>query len=439
MPLPVQYPTLIQRVEAILQDQSLVGAHVGINICDSSNKVIFGRNAEQRFVPASNQKIITALMAFEVLGPLFRGSTQFWKNGDRVDVRTTGDPSLSIEQLKQVGKKLGIKNSTKIYVNRVWQELGPGWESDDLPWYYAAPTSLFSADHAMFEAFASKGRLEALEPSLGVTVSWSKARSFSVNFDPTTGKLSLKGSLPMERTSLGKFSQPNPFRTAIRALGGTFAGESDRIFEVPPTVEIMGRPLEEVGKECLEKSDNNAAEQLFIMASDGAKDDYSDHASALQEKLLKLVGINKTLIRICDGSGLSRHNQIAPLALTTALNFARSRPYWDAWQLALAKGGEGTLKSRLNSSSFVGKTGTMDATVSLSGYVTTKQGEKLTLSILVNNSLAPASKIREIQDKIVQAVELGDQQNGTDRNRQTALSEIFSQSRNRLIGADWRR
>ena len=60
------------------------------------------------------------------------------------------------------------------------------------------------------------------------------------------------------------------------------------------------------------------------------------------------------------------------------------------------------------------KTGTISATSTLSGYVTTKSGEGMIFSILLNNFVEEEG-IRDIQDKI--AVWLAEQENVLESER----------------------
>jgi D-alanyl-D-alanine carboxypeptidase/D-alanyl-D-alanine-endopeptidase (penicillin-binding protein 4) len=59
----------------------------------------------------------------------------------------------------------------------------------------------------------------------------------------------------------------------------------------------------------------------------------------------------------------------------------------------------------MKSSSFLGKTGTLSAVTCLSGYVKTRSGQTLVVSMLFNNTVAPASEVRAVQDRVVTILE----------------------------------
>lgn len=85
-----------------------------------SDTPIFDYNSQQMALPASTQKVVTALAALLQLGPDFRFVTSFETNaslkndtlnGDLV-IRFTGDPTLTRQQIRNMVnalKQLGIR------------------------------------------------------------------------------------------------------------------------------------------------------------------------------------------------------------------------------------------------------------------------------------------------------------------------------------------
>ncbi|MBL8065957.1 MAG: D-alanyl-D-alanine carboxypeptidase [Chthonomonadaceae bacterium] len=393
------------RLNELLRDPVLSGAMVGVCVQDENGKVVFQRDSDKRFLPASNGKILTCLFAFEELGASWAGLTRVWKEGKRVEVDTTGDPTLTLGQLRRVRKKLSLFDGWPVCVHGAGPPtLGMGWEWDDLPWYYAAPVTLFAFDRGQFEAWSDNGRVLPLAPELQVKVVVEPGSKREAEYDPKTRTLTVS-SLGKDKKKLGSFAIGDPLRSAALALGGALRECSDPLPRRTPDAEISGQTLAVGVKECLEKSDNYMAEQYLLLAAARAKPGHTNPAQVEKECLAKWTGASLEDFRPVDGSGLSRHNQVTPRALCTMLRWALTRPYAGQWIEALAAGGEGTLGSRLKSSSFVGKTGTMDAVVCLSGYVTTRDKKRWTLSCLVNNSLVPASQIRDVQDRIVRILE----------------------------------
>lgn len=404
--------TSVQDLDKILADSALSGSQVGVCVTDATGQRLYDRNSETRFVPASNQKVLAVLFALDKLGPTFRGTTKIWKTSKFLFVETTGDPTLTLADLRRVRTQLKLTKPLPVLVRCPFApELGPGWEWDDLPWYYAAQTSPLAFDHASFEVWASGSRIEPLPTELQVKIVRVPGGTRKVDFDPAKNTLTITGSLPSARTSLGRFAQAKPLQAVASALGGYLKSTSEPPPPSAPTVTLQGKTLAEAAKECLEKSDNVMAEQLMAMAGRAPNEWMTPAYPTLPERLKKGLAAAASLpldgFRPVDGSGLSRHNQVSPDVMCRLLNWAQTKPFWSIWQEALAAPGEGTLKKRLKDSNFVGKTGTMDAVVSLCGYVTTKDGTRLTLSFFVNNNLAPASEVRAVQDRFVRALENG--------------------------------
>ncbi|MCD8475930.1 MAG: D-alanyl-D-alanine carboxypeptidase/D-alanyl-D-alanine-endopeptidase, partial [Shewanella fodinae] len=111
-------------------------------------------------LPASTQKLLTAVTAWQVLGEDFRFHTRLFTtghikngviNGD-IYLQFSGDPRLTRAQLAQMATKLAATGVQKIAGKVVlvgnndsqWQ--APGWVWDDLGICYAAPVSAFVID-----------------------------------------------------------------------------------------------------------------------------------------------------------------------------------------------------------------------------------------------------------------------------------------------------
>ncbi|MCH6574512.1 MAG: D-alanyl-D-alanine carboxypeptidase, partial [Bacteroidetes bacterium] len=69
-------------------------------------------------------------------------------------------------------------------------------------------------------------------------------------------------------------------------------------------------------------------------------------------------------------------------------------------------GVDGTLEDRINISgntiNFRGKTGTLNEVSSLSGYLTTKAGDELIVSMIFEFKRGGSKKYRDAQDKIIE-------------------------------------
>ena len=94
-------------------------------------------------------------------------------------------------------------------------------------------------------------------------------------------------------------------------------------------------------------------------------------------------------LRFSDGSGLSRYNLVTPISIARLLGVAETLRGGDDFYQALPIAGvDGTLKSRMFNTVAAGnvhaKTGTFSIVNCMSGYVTTKDGHRLAVSVLTN-------------------------------------------------------
>jgi D-alanyl-D-alanine carboxypeptidase/D-alanyl-D-alanine-endopeptidase (penicillin-binding protein 4) len=110
-----------------------------------------------------------------------------------------------------------------------------------------------------------------------------------------------------------------------------------------------------------------------------------------------------------DGSGLSRHDLVSPETIVRVLDRIQQDTAFAVFYNAMPIAGvDGTLKDRMKGTPAEGnahaKTGSLDMARSLSGYVTTADGERLIFSILSNNWTAPISSVSSVADQITAAL-----------------------------------
>jgi D-alanyl-D-alanine carboxypeptidase/D-alanyl-D-alanine-endopeptidase (penicillin-binding protein 4) len=111
-----------------------------------------------------------------------------------------------------------------------------------------------------------------------------------------------------------------------------------------------------------------------------------------------------------DGSGLSRQNLVSPHATVKLLRYAANQPWGGEYMESLPLAGvDGTLASRFKTlppgTILRAKTGSLEHVNTLSGYLTTSQGEHLIFSIMANNHTLTNKKANEILDEIVREAE----------------------------------
>lgn len=121
----------------------------------STNTLLYSQQADTLFIPASTQKVLTAVTALATLGPDFRYVTELWSDAPirqghiagSVYLRFSGDPTLTQDDLKALFAHLQKQGITSIeghlYLigDKQEQLQAPGWVWDDLGICFAAPVS----------------------------------------------------------------------------------------------------------------------------------------------------------------------------------------------------------------------------------------------------------------------------------------------------------
>lgn len=395
---------LAGKIDAVLANPKLSGAVVACLVEDTEGHVLYAKNPETRLLPASNEKLLTCAFALWKLGPDYRCKLSVWKERDGITVAATGDPLLTIEALKQIQAKANPGRGPV----RLWEAYRPGfhptWELGDLGNRYSAPVTALTIDRAGLELWSVRGKL-VLKPDLP---------SWHINYRPTNDpvedrvniflrQIYVTGKLPKEDKRLDTLCLPEPDLSAAALLGRRTTVVDD-IPKRKPDFEFNGSTFSDLLHICLQKSDNDIAENLLLMTGGATNIDVYDNAIAKLKTFLQTgVGIPPELANPFDGSGLSRRNFGTVKGLAQLLRWELGRPTKDLWLDALDRPGLGTLQSRMKGIDFRGKTGTLTGVSALSGYLTTN-GKTYIVSFIANNFLVPSSEVKTIEDELIRTL-----------------------------------
>jgi serine-type D-Ala-D-Ala carboxypeptidase/endopeptidase (penicillin-binding protein 4) len=121
------------------------------------------------------------------------------------------------------------------------------------------------------------------------------------------------------------------------------------------------------------------------------------------------AGVDDNDFFFYDGSGMSMDDRIAPRATAKLLTYAARQPWGTAWRETLPVAGvDGTLSGRFKTSPLKGrmwaKTGTLNESSALSGYLTTASGKTLAFSIMVNGHRPGSNAETQSIDRIAEAI-----------------------------------
>ena len=156
-------------LKPILADDQLDHTWYGILVIrPSDGKVLFERNADRFFMPASNTKLYTSAAALELLGPDYTYTTRLFAHGTQTDTLFAGDlvlvgdadptflspeyepnPETLFAAWADSLKAAGITHIAGDIIGdgRIIEDdaLAYGWSWDDAPYYYAAEIGGLSA------------------------------------------------------------------------------------------------------------------------------------------------------------------------------------------------------------------------------------------------------------------------------------------------------
>lgn len=171
-PAPAQ--TLVQRLDRRLDAPGLEHLLWGVAVTDLDGHVLYGRNADRLFIPASNTKLVVSVVANALLGPDFTVPTSVYGSGPIVAgvlqgdlvLYGRGDPTFSrrcydadttragacdrdaAEKLRQLAQQLRARGIRVVAGDVIGDGsyfepllIHPGWENYDLGWWFAAPVS----------------------------------------------------------------------------------------------------------------------------------------------------------------------------------------------------------------------------------------------------------------------------------------------------------
>jgi serine-type D-Ala-D-Ala carboxypeptidase/endopeptidase (penicillin-binding protein 4) len=196
-------------------------------------------------------------------------------------------------------------------------------------------------------------------------------------------------------------------RSGIAVDGGAGRGHAPR--RTRTLAQVGSPPLAALVHEMNLTSNNLFAEVLLKDLGSRRGLGTSARGAAVVRRYLASVGVPLSGFRMADGSGLSRDDRMTARGLALLLARADGRPYRATLRASLPRAGEtGTLEHRLLLPStrgrVVAKTGTLIDASTLSGYARTRNGHRVTFSILLNRSPFDLTAAWALEDRIVAAI-----------------------------------
>lgn len=446
--------TVGARIDTILQSPAAQQAIWGIHVVDlQTGRIVYAKNPEQLFIPASNTKLFSTALVLTRLGPDYRFRTLITapepidSNGRVSGLRFVGggDPNLSgrivpyqyesdwgepLRYVHQFAERLasaGLKHvdgdvvgDDSAYAREPFPE---GWALDDPIYDYGAPVSALLINDGAFTlrvAPSSPGQPPRIDsiPVISGMVLHNRATTGTtteLKFQrlPGTSELTVTGTVAKHREALLAMEDPALFaaealREALMKRGIRVSGVARTEHFPAPGVALMtheSQPLIE-SLRVINKESVNLHAELVLLEAARAHYGTASRDIALDELkvFLKQIGIADNQHHFEDGSGLSRRTLVTPVAITRLLVYMHQSPNREAWLSTLPIGGkDGTLGKRFTkapaAAGILAKTGSVSHVNALSGYA-----GRYAFSILVNNTNRPAARVRRVMDQVALAL-----------------------------------
>ena len=466
-PTPMTRATLRAALDSVATAPEFRNAHWGMLVVDPvAAETLYSRNAGKLFMPASNMKIATGGTALALLGPDYRYGTAVVARGVVRDgtldgdlaIMGRGDPTVSdhmrgdaMQPLRDLADSIRARGVRRVRGRVVAAgdafpdaPLGFGWAWDDLDFPYSAGVDelLFNEGFARLIVRAGERVGETPSVTTAPARTYPRVRMTAVTVapPPTTppetpadstrpkptlafaadtvrGSVVVSGEIIAGDTAVLEVAHRDPdgaylaaFVEALRERGvsvdsaamsrpDSAAGDTLAVMISPPLSEILP---------ALEKpSQNQIAEALFkTLGLERAGAGTADSGRRVVERQLIEWGADSAGFAVRDGSGLSRHDYLAPETIVRVLDAMRRHPSFSVFYDALPVAGvDGTLRSRMKGTPAEGnvraKTGTLDKARALSGYLTTADGRQLLFSFLANNYTARTRDVDGAVDAIL--------------------------------------
>ncbi len=446
---------LEQDIDQLVKQYEAYDYNFGIQVTSTTNdEVMYSRNQDSAFVPASNLKLFSTAIALETLGSDYKWKNLFYTHGNIENgvldgdliFKAEGDPSISehyldngisslfkswAKQIKEAGihtikGNLIVDNSA--FANHF---IGKGWRNTYEQSYYAALPSAFAINENFVRITVKGAGKSKLAPSVSIypyngglkivnkaITTTKRVTKISISRDNEQNIIYVSGSIGRNRTSSQSINIPQPGQYAGEMLYATLKNQDmnikgklivENINNQTENAQILisneSPELSQLLQRINKTSNNFMANQIYLSLGYLLSNDASKSEQLIKD-YMQYNGINTAQLQIDDGSGLSPINNATPRQFSELLHFMSQSKSFDAFYDSFPIAGvDGTLKNVMRFDPLYknvrGKTGTINNVKSLCGYIFTRDYELLTFTILVNDIKASRYKIYQFNNELL--------------------------------------
>ncbi|HEV7312562.1 D-alanyl-D-alanine carboxypeptidase/D-alanyl-D-alanine endopeptidase [Sphingopyxis sp.] len=441
-PAPVPLQTLVEQKLA----EAPPGSRFGMLVTTLDGEILVSIAPDQRFIPASNTKMFTTAIAYAEL-PLLQqtakgagvrleaagnGATDVVLHGRGDAVLSSADDCKS-DCLQTLADAVAAKTRhvRNIVGDDSWfpdERWSPGMSWNNIQSRYGTGVSALTLDDNELVLKLAPGAVGAA-PAIQapgyyaienriVTVA-GKEEAIEADRMPNSRILRLTGTVGADVAPMTlRYGIDDPahyaawrMRELLRARGVTVDGEPmvrhrpltaaddpENRKGAAPTLPAEPAMLAELPAPSLadnmvriNKESQNLHTELMLrrVARHAGSGSIAD-GQAVMHRVMTEAGLPRTSYDFSDGSGMSSYNRISPRAAVGLLGWITRQSWNMAWRATLPIAGhDGTLQNRFKGTILEGKlfakTGSLNASRALSGYLTTRSGKTLIFSALAND------------------------------------------------------
>ncbi len=403
-------------------------------------------NEEEPRNPASVAKLLTTLVALDILGPAYTWKTEVYVVGELNDgvlegdllLKGYGDPWLVTERVWQMLREIrqrGIKRiSGDLLIDDSYFDVpyhDPAkFDREPLRAYNVAPNALltnFKVVRYYFEPDRKSATVDIrVDPPLGnlrvenkLKIVPGRCRGFqrgiTITPNHAVDHMIMSGEFPsgcnsyeMGRTALShnQFTY-GLFKSIWEESGGEFSGSYWNVIKpekAEPFLVFSSWPLADVITKVNKHSNNVMARQLLLTlgAEEFAVPGTEAGGRLVIAKWLQDRQLDPTELILDNGSGLSRESRIPAQILGKLLRYAWKSPYMPEFMSSLSVSGlDGTLARRFRDEPLTGKahikTGRLDNVAAIAGYLQSRSGNRYSVVALQNHTDVHRGPGEEVQ------------------------------------------
>ena len=427
-------PVLPVQVRSVLKLRNVPDDSLSIHVTDlQTGDTVLAWNEDVARNPASTMKIITTLVALDLLGPSYRWSTDVYALGEIRDGRLDGDlllkghgdPYLVTERVWQLLRSINQAGIREIGGDLLLDDSyfdvpdhDPGaFDRQPLRAYNVGPNALlmnfkvvrywFEPDHgANTVRVMLDPPLENLRVENRVSLANRSCRGYqrgiSITPNESLDTMILDGRFPsrcrryaMDRTALDH----NAFAFGLvsslwKESGGVIEGRwrnATAPEDAEPLLSFMSLPLTDMISRINKHSNNVMARQLLYTLSAEINGAPGTEQGG-REIILDWIANNTPDVehlQLDNGAGLSREARITARGFAAILGHAWQQPYMPEFSSSLALSGhDGTARRRFDEPHLMGrahvKTGSLDHVSAIAGYMQARSGRRFSVVVLHN-------------------------------------------------------